>query len=91
MRWFKWGPFEITSGDHDDGGVDVVTFKDAGITTAVVAAIACAIWLFSLTQAPGSFISGLVAATWPMAPMILLFVWLSAILSWLLRGFRNQG
>ena len=91
MKLFKWGPLEITSGDEDEGGESVITFKQAWITTAVVAAIAGAVWLFTLTQASNTFINGLVATTWPMAPMILGFVWLCAVLSWLLRGFRKQG
>lgn len=91
MRFFKWGPLEITSGDEDEGGVSVVTFKQALITTVVVAAVAGAIWLFALTQPSNAFINGFVGAYWLMPLMIIVFAWLCAGLSWLLRGFRKQG
>jgi len=87
---FKWGPIEIGSSE-DDGGVDVMTFKQALITTTVVVPLFGAFWLYTLTQPEPSFWGGAFATTFPIAIMVLVFVWLGALLSWLFRDFRKQG
>jgi hypothetical protein len=85
---FKWGPLEI--GGDDEGGVTVVTFKQAWITTAIVVLASGAIWLFSLTQPAAGFWQTFVSAYLPMPFMLVGFAWLTAALSWALKGFRKQ-
>ena len=88
---FKWGPIEIGSSEDSDGVVDVITFRQALITTAVVAPLVGGFWLYTLTQPEPGFWRGMFATTAPMAIMMLVFVWLCALLSWLFRGVRNKG
>ena len=86
---FKLGPVEIGASEDDEGGVTVITFRQALTTTAIVAIIAGVIWFVTLTQPPNAVISGLIATTRPIAVMMLGVVWLGAVLSWLLRDFRK--